>query len=551
MLEKVFPFIASPTIDLKPGAEDKIKELPKIAKPKVIAQGRLVDILPQWVRPGRTAFEKPSYDFGKIMKAIDTDSYVKQAFLKYKDLFWKEGWEIRSENPDAVIYLYQRIDLMEESMGRSFDDFLSDISDNLVKYHNCFLAKIRGDISGFFDIPGDNRIIGYELIPIDKIRVKRDKNNKPVKYKQSITGDMAFGDGKDNAPTWDPVDVVHMYMDRKPGHFFGTPFLVGTLEDVISLRMIEEDILNLVHRELSPLYKYKVGTEDRPATDEEIDQAFNVIESMRVDGGLVLSERHDVEVIGAEGSTLDIKNFLDHFKEKTAIGLGVYPHHLGISSTGTNRSATERLDTALYDRVKFYQRSFKNLIRIHIFNEILREGGFKPISSPKLAGTSDRCTMRFNEVDIDTQVKKQTHYINMWNSGAIDLYELREKLNLPENFDPEMLSTVLAAKIQTQSQLAIMAATPEPAAVGLTSKGSAPAPKTASGQKSSSGGAPNLPNPRRNSSNIIQPTNQHGTRNSPNIKRSDTSTTINEDLILDMISLLEDINSDQGESIDE
>lgn len=43
---------------------------------------------------GRSNFEPSPYDFDRIIQAVDTDSYVKQAVLKYKDLFWKEGWKI-------------------------------------------------------------------------------------------------------------------------------------------------------------------------------------------------------------------------------------------------------------------------------------------------------------------------------------------------------------------------------------------------------------------------------------------------------------------------
>lgn len=34
-------------------------------------------------------------------------------------------------------------------------------------------------------------------------------------------------------------------------------------DDVIKLRLLEEDIQNLIHRELFPLYKYKTKEEDK------------------------------------------------------------------------------------------------------------------------------------------------------------------------------------------------------------------------------------------------------------------------------------------------
>src|SRR6056300_1229418 len=84
----------------------------------------------------RASFEPAPYDFNRIIQAVDTDSYVRQAINKHKELFWKEGWEIIGENPEAVRYLYQRIDYMEMAMKRPFLDFLIEVSDQIFKFAN-------------------------------------------------------------------------------------------------------------------------------------------------------------------------------------------------------------------------------------------------------------------------------------------------------------------------------------------------------------------------------------------------------------------------------
>ena len=222
-------------------------------------------------------------------------------------------------------------------------------------------------------------------------------------------------------PVWTAEKVIHLHFDRKTGRAFGTPFLINVLDDVIALRQIEEDIQNLVHRELFPLYKYKIGTAEQPAEPEEITQAAIEIENLRAEGGLILPFRHDVEVIGSQGSALDASQYLNHFKERVAIGLGVAPHHLGMSMNGGNRSVTERLDVALYDRIKQMQKLFSEMVRLNIFNELLFEGGFDPISNPMESGDSDRCYFKFKEIDVDTQVKKENHVIQKYVSNLITL----------------------------------------------------------------------------------------------------------------------------------
>jgi hypothetical protein len=48
------------------------------------------------------------------------------------------------------------------------------------------------------------------------------------------------------------------------------------------------------------------------------------------------------------------------------------------------------------------------------------------------SGKSDRCTFEFNEIDVDTQVKKENHYIQLWTSDTISMEEMRIKLNMDQ-----------------------------------------------------------------------------------------------------------------------
>ena len=500
---------------------DKIGSLGKTMRIAALALGyRGVN----YYYTGRTDFEPSPYNFDRIIQAIDTDSYVKQAISKYRDLFWKEGWEIVGENPEAVAYLHQRIDYMEMAMRRPFLDFLIDLSDQLFKFANVFFVKARADLTEYFPtnlkaVTGTNPIVGYYLIPTEQARILRDKHNRPKSYLQR-TNPLTYAP-TDRDPQWAAEKVIHLSFDKKPGRAFGTPFLSNVLDDVVALRQIEEDIQNLVHRELFPLYKYRIRTADQPAEPEEIDQAAAEIENLRSEGGLILPYRHDVEVIGSNGSALDASAYLDHFKERVAIGLGVAPHHLGMSLGGGNRAVTERLDTALYDKIKHYQKQFAEMIRVNIFNELLFEGGFDPIVNPIDASVSDRCYFKFNEIDVDTQVKKETHIIQKFVNSLITIEEARIKLG--EDPDADMDS--LFPSVQGQVQIEIAAAQAKNQAK-LQKQMQQEQPmkdvmRDGDKQDSAPAGQRNLPSNRKGPGNTIRPQNQQKRNTSPNIKRSD------------------------------
>lgn len=514
-IKDYLPFVQNSSGDFlaKTLEPEQLKTLSKTLKPAALALGYQGST---YYYNTRATFEPSPYDFDRILQAIDTDSYVKQASLKYKELFWKEGWQIVGENPEAVAYLHQRIDFMEMAMRRPFIDFLIEVADHLVKFSNVFIVKARGDISDYFPktlapVNATQPVIGYYLIPTEQVRILRDKFNRPKAYQQQ-TDPMTYSPS-DKDPVWTAERVIHLHFDRKTGRAFGTPFLSSVLDDVIALRQLEEDIQNLVHRELFPLYKYKIGTADQPAEPEEIDDAAAQIESMRSEGGLILPYRHDVEVIGANNTALDANEYLNHFKERVAVGLGVAPHHLGMMMGGGNRSMTDRLDTALYDKVKQYQKLFAEMIRVHVLNELLFEGGYDPITNPAESSVSDRCFFRFNEIDVDTQVKKETHIIQKFTSSTITLPEARTLLGIDPNYDKDELFAGIQAGIQMD-----MAANQ-----AEISAQNAPLPKTEDGQNSATKGQRNLPSSRKGAGNIIRPANQQGRKTSPDIRRSDLS----------------------------
>lgn len=479
----------------------------------------------------RAAFETAPYDFDRILEAVDTDSYIKQGLSKYKELMWKEGWHLIGENPESVDYIYTRFDFLELVMRRPMQDLLAEIGDQLIKFGNAYLVKSRGDISQYFPAPlqgasgNGQTVVGYYLLPAETVEISRDKNNKVVRYQQNVQGG---GGGK--LPEFKPEDIIHFYWDKKPGRAYGTPFLVATLDDVVALRTMEEDVQQLVHKELFPLYKYKVGTPEAPAEPQEIDQAATELANLRTDGGLILPERHDVEVIGSENKALDVTDYIAHFKQRVVIGLGISEHHLGMTTEGGNKAVTDRLDVALYDRIKMFQRYLEDMIRLFILNELLLEGGYDPFLNPNdSSSVSDRVLFRFREIDVDTKIKKENHTLQKFQGNTITLAETR--MDLGDSYTPEVNEEELF--IALQARMTPDATTTEKTVTGAskpvqvdTTPASAQKPlptgRAADKAAPSKGGTANKSNSaRRAIGNKDKPANQNTRRISPNVRRSE------------------------------
>lgn len=482
----------------------------------------------------RANFEASPYDFDRIIKAIDSDSYAQQAFSKYRELIWKESWEIVSKNDQAVEYLWKRIRLFEVAMNRSFYDFLVEVADQLVKFNNVFIAKSRGELQSFFPgklyVEEDKQpIVGYYVLPTEKIEIQRDKHNNVIKYRQRIDDVYA---AQPSEPSWPADEVIHLKRNCKPGRVFGSPFITPALDDIISLRQLEEDILNLMHRELFPLYFYRVGTDTFPADQSAIDDAYRQLDTLRTEGGIIAPHTHELQVLGAENKALNVTEELKHFKERVAVGLGVFPHHLGMTDGG-NRAATDRLDVALYDKVKEYQKYLSEAIRTDFFNELLVEGGFDPFGLDSMEESEDMCIFRYNEIDVDTQIKQGTYAMSKLDRNVASVDETRRELGHTSPLNDEDTAADMAARIETKHAITLAKETPRPVAAGGSSTAKkAPAKKAAKPAAN-----------KRGSNAVIRPSNQHGTKTSPGIRHStriDFASDLDKSWLHDVESLLEE-----------
>ena len=246
----------------------------------------------------RTSFQVAEYNLGEISKVMDIESYVRQAFNKHVELCLKEGYDITSRNPEATMYIKRRLREIAEVSGITFGMLIRAIARDVVSYANAFVVKVR-DYKKSSGAPV-KRIAGPSLPPVaayfpmdpTSIRIKRDFHGRVLKYWQRVPGNPIM-------PQFIIENIIHIYYDRKEGFAFGTPYIVPVLDDIRSLRRMEENIEMLVTQHLFPLYQYIVGTETAPAEiyddgTSEVDIIKDQIEKMPTEGSIVTPERHEI-----------------------------------------------------------------------------------------------------------------------------------------------------------------------------------------------------------------------------------------------------------------
>ena len=373
----------------------------------------------------RELFTRPEFNLSEIRDASEADSYVKISLSKYSYLIYKAGWKFKSENQQAVDYLDQRFKIMSYCTGVPMDILMQGVADDLVRYSNAFLLKSRVD-----RIPGvraqsiveDGQIVGgYTRVDPCSIRIKRDKHGNILKYEQGRGG---------NKKQFKPEDVIHFYLDKDANNAFGTPRILAALEDVKLLRKIEGNVTALIYRFAMPLYHWKIGYPEPgfQGTDGEIAKAKQEIEMGSLDGVFITNEKTEIKAIGSEGNAMNMQPYLNYFEQRVFSALGVSAAQMG---RGGAKQDADSMEQQVHDTVKFIQRMMSEFIEKKMLMELLLEGGFNPFEKDNYVDYV------FEEISLETKIKKENHEINKYQSNVTTFNEARRRMGLKDEADDE------------------------------------------------------------------------------------------------------------------
>ena len=420
-------------------------------------------------------YEEPEFDLESIKEGCNVDAYLRQGVDKYVDQIFKEGYRFYGKDEGAVEYIKLRLGYMAEATDVPTEVFLIEIAEDIVKYSNCIIAKSRSNDPNAFpqgsSVTGLNDkdpVAGYFLINPTTTKVRRDKNGTVKGWQQEIQG-------ADKPVKMNPEDVVHMYYKREKGNAYGTPFLLPVLNDVRALREAEDNVLKMMYRNIYPFLHAMVGDDNKPGSTPEIDSTRDAFESMEVDGGLVTSNRVKINAVDTN-KVINAEPYLRYMEDRIFSGMGIPGILFGRGGTA-NRSTGDNMSNEMSDRIRAIQNVIETFINFKIVKELLLEGGYDPILNPDQV-----VEFKFNDNDIDCQIKEETHAIYKYEHNSITEDEMRNLLGM----DPITDRAGMFQTLITQANAVVEASL-----------------KTSSEQGN------------KETNNKQKPTNQHGTKTSP------------------------------------
>lgn len=503
----------------------------EIQKPRLIKPVR--DNTISYAHVHRGQWHKPEYDFERHQVAQDTDSFYSQTINQRVTRFTLSGYEFVSENPDVLFYIQQRAKHMELAMGRpwrmTFDQWFQD----LARYRNLGIVKKR-DRERSMGRPRKHHtldimiepVAGYFTIPFERLEFKSNANGTFKRVRER----MPDGTYKD----YKPADFIHMSVYRKPGFTSATPEFQSALDDILMLRRIEENVIELIETQLFPRYHYKVGTDDHPALytmegEHEVDYVRRMISYMPPGAIYVSDHRQEIEVLGAENTALRIDYYLNYFRERVFAALGTSGVDMGIGGSAS-RSTASTLSKQTLMAVEALQIILADYINFYIINEWLMEAGYNPLDP------ENRVEIRFGIVDKEERIAVENQVIQKFINNVINHPEARKELGYPpadeewmaQSYHKLFAEPLALAKAGQPGSAAgqALAAMPQsnisPEGVTHEEQFTERQTKLSKAQPGGKQGGSTSSKTNGSSANKSRPRNQHGTRSSPKLTKDVT-----------------------------
>ena len=381
-------------------------------------------------------YSGPLHNLSEIAKAKDVEAYFARAVERQRVLCMKQGWRIRGRDAERVRYVTRRVNEMMLVSGHTFRELLTEIFDNLVTFSNSFWVFKRDDVrSSGGNIRLHKRtyepMAGVWAADPTTMQVKQSKSGLVERWRQ-VEGASTLSEGS-NAKTFRPADVLHITTNRKTGWVFGTPYVVPVLDDMRLLRRMEELADIISHKHAFPLMVVKIGTEQKPADEvmqpgglmvPEVEIAQNLIEQIDPEGGLVVTERYEIEMIGAENKALDLKPYLEYLEDRVKGGLRLSDIDLGRGDSA-NRNTAQSITQNLIDVCTELQGVVEEVLSWKFFFMLLMEGDFNvDLSRPE----EEMVYLDFPPIDTEEQRAEENHAQGLYEGNVCTEDECRERM---------------------------------------------------------------------------------------------------------------------------
>lgn len=304
--------------------------------------------------------QPPGQDIENWRLIADTDPHVGEAIETLVDYLVGSGFNVKPANIPGTDMEQTDEDISELKRLVEASSFEKELSRWV--WH----ALVDG--TAFLEIVVENDYFRPKVLPTEDIEIQTDEFGNIQGFIQNAAGGEEI--------EFDPHEIAILRFKRHPGEDFGRSIVERVQEQADILRDMEIDTARFVATKAYPPILWKLGSEERPRTEDQIDEWLQNVEDIEPESMLAVS--HDVEqdVVGVTSTSstagaMRLEDTFDHLMKRIATGMGV-PADL----MNTETLSGQQLQVAMtkFDRrIQRYRNVIKDAVRYQIFPSILSD----------------------------------------------------------------------------------------------------------------------------------------------------------------------------------
>lgn len=293
----------------------------------------------------------------------DTDPHVSEAINTLVDYLVGSGFNIQPANIPGTDTEQTDEDIADLKRLVEASSFEREIA-NWV-WH----ALVDG--TAFLEIVVENDNFRPKTLPTEDIEIQTDEFGNIQSFIQTAAG----GDEIE----FDPHEIAVLRFQRHPDEDFGRSIIEPVQEQANILRDMEIDTARFVATKAYPPIMWQCGTDERPWTQDEIDEWLQNIDQIEPESMLAVGHDVEQEVVGVTSTSstagaMRLEETFTHLMQRIATGIGVPADLMNTDTLSGNelQAVMPKFDR----RIQRYRNVIKDAVRYQIFPSILSDARY-------------------------------------------------------------------------------------------------------------------------------------------------------------------------------
>lgn len=304
--------------------------------------------------------QPPAQNILTYREIADTDPHVGEAIDTLVDYLVGAGFTIQPANIPGTDEEQTDEDIAEVKRLIETSSFDAELSSWV--WH----ALVDG--TGFLELVVENDKFRPKVLPTEDMEIQTDEFGNI----QSFIQNGASGEEIE----FDPHEIAILRFHRHPDEDFGRSLVERVHEQADMLRDMEIDTARFVATKAYPPIVWKCGTEERPWTQNQIDNWLQEIENLEPESMLAVGHdvEHEVAGVTSTSSTagaMRLEETFKHLMQRVATGLGVPSDLLNTDTLSGNelQAVMPKFDR----RIQRYRDIIRNAVRYQIFPSVISD----------------------------------------------------------------------------------------------------------------------------------------------------------------------------------